>query len=146
MAQAQETLDSLSLVRGPQHLFSFAVRLVSERPARFAPYPTSCERVSTVFFLHCDRANLLLQSVVTDVTSTATSARPPAVNVVGIVTIVANCVPVFSPSSLSSCLRQHAEVWISHHHADHCAGLPTLLARRLKPGLKVIAPPRPGAT
>eukprot|EP00927_Polykrikos_kofoidii_P031533 TRINITY_DN27089_c0_g1_i1.p1 TRINITY_DN27089_c0_g1~~TRINITY_DN27089_c0_g1_i1.p1 ORF type:complete len:837 (+),score=135.48 TRINITY_DN27089_c0_g1_i1:328-2511(+) len=30
-------------------------------------------------------------------------------------------------------------VWLSHHHADHCAGLPTLLARRTRPGIKVVA-------
>lgn len=33
-------------------------------------------------------------------------------------------------------------VWISHHHADHCSGLPTLLAQRTAPGLRVVASPR----
>lgn len=33
-------------------------------------------------------------------------------------------------------------VWISHHHADHCAGLPAVLRRRRKTGLRVVAPQR----
>ncbi|CAK0853967.1 unnamed protein product [Prorocentrum cordatum] len=33
-------------------------------------------------------------------------------------------------------------VWISHHHADHCAGLPALLASRTAPGLRVVASPQ----
>lgn len=33
-------------------------------------------------------------------------------------------------------------VWVSHHHADHCAGLPTLLANRSRPGLRIVAPGR----
>eukprot|EP00929_Paragymnodinium_shiwhaense_P044134 TRINITY_DN22642_c0_g1_i2.p1 TRINITY_DN22642_c0_g1~~TRINITY_DN22642_c0_g1_i2.p1 ORF type:complete len:1037 (-),score=141.09 TRINITY_DN22642_c0_g1_i2:71-3181(-) len=33
-------------------------------------------------------------------------------------------------------------VWISHAHADHCAGLPALLRHRTLPGLKVVAPQR----
>eukprot|EP00411_Alexandrium_monilatum_P057017 CAMPEP_0175443002 /NCGR_PEP_ID=MMETSP0095-20121207/58448_1 /TAXON_ID=311494 /ORGANISM="Alexandrium monilatum, Strain CCMP3105" /LENGTH=872 /DNA_ID=CAMNT_0016743067 /DNA_START=66 /DNA_END=2680 /DNA_ORIENTATION=- len=30
-------------------------------------------------------------------------------------------------------------IWVSHHHADHCAGLPTLLMMRTAPGLRVVA-------
>eukprot|EP00928_Gymnodinium_smaydae_P022983 TRINITY_DN19138_c0_g1_i1.p1 TRINITY_DN19138_c0_g1~~TRINITY_DN19138_c0_g1_i1.p1 ORF type:complete len:1105 (-),score=140.22 TRINITY_DN19138_c0_g1_i1:474-3788(-) len=51
----------------------------------------------------------------------------------------AQLVRLLGEAEARAVVNRLALVWISHHHADHCAGLPAVLAQRTVPGIKVVA-------